>query len=213
MPVAVYDHDMPEGSEGKPVPHGTPGDLVSTGPFPNIPLYLWNDPPTASCGPGPKYFNAYFSRFKNVWAQGDFCAIHPGTGNMHLLGRSDGVLNPSGIRFGSADIYAVLERRMPKEVKDALCVGQRRPQDLDERVVLFLLMKDGVKLDKDMVRRVKGLIGEELTKRHVPKYVFEVKDIPVSHFLLFFSWLLGGCLPSILCPPFDGGLMDKFLSY
>lgn len=70
---------------------------------------------------------------------------------------------------------------MPKEVREALCVGQRRPQDLDERVVLFLLMRDGVKLDKEMVRRVKAVIGEELTKRHVPKYVFEVKDIPVSH--------------------------------
>lgn len=182
VPVEVFDHDLPEGSEGKPLPHGEAGDLVSTGAFPNIPLFLWNDPPAAgSSGPGPKYVNAYFARFRNVWAQGDFCAIHPLTGNIHLLGRSDGVLNPSGIRFGSADIYAVLERRLTNEVKEGLCVGQRRPQDLDERVVLFLMMKDGVKLDKAMVRKVKTIIGEELTKRHVPKYVFELPEIPVSH--------------------------------
>lgn len=184
--MAVFDHDLPDGSEGKPLSHGTPGDLVSTAAFPNVPLFLWNDPPPPSSSTplGPKYQSAYFSRFRSVWAQGDFCAIHPLTGGTYLLGRSDGVLNPSGIRFGSSDIYAVLERRMPGEVKEALCVGQRRPKDLDERVVLFLMMRDGVVLDKAMVRRVKAVIGEELTKRHVPAYVFEVPEIPVS---LFFS--------------------------
>jgi hypothetical protein len=98
------------------------------------------------------------------------------------------VLNPSGIRFGSADIYAVLERRLTKEVKEGLCVGQRRPQDLDERVVLFLMMKDGVKLDKALVKKVKTIIGEELTKRHIPKYVFELPEIPVSHLCPCVGW-------------------------
>ncbi|KAH7318443.1 hypothetical protein B0I35DRAFT_409335 [Stachybotrys elegans] len=175
--VAVYDHDLPEGSEGKPLPDGQPGDLVSCAAFPNIPLFLWNDPSPA---PGPKYQGAYFGRFKGVWTQGDFCAIHPVTKALLLLGRSDGVLNPSGVRFGSSDIYAVLERRFPNEVAESLCVGQRRPQDLDERVVLFLLMKNGVGLDKAMVAKVKAAIAADLTKRHVPKYVFEVPEIPVT---------------------------------
>ena len=175
--VSVYDHDEADGSFGKSVPEGTPGDLVSDAAFPNVPLFLWGDNAPA---PGAKYMNAYFGRFKNVWAQGDFCVIHPITKALHLLGRSDGVLNPSGVRFGSADIYAVLEKHFTKEVSESLCVGQRRPQDLDERVVLFLLMKNGVKMDKDLVGRIKDAIARDMTKRHVPKFIFEMPEVPVS---------------------------------
>lgn len=88
-------------------------------------------------------------------------------------------MNPSGVRFGSADIYAVLEKCFPDEVAESLCVGQRRPQDADERVVLFVVMRAGLKLDGGLVGRIKGAVARELTKRHVPKYVFEVPEIPV----------------------------------
>jgi acetoacetyl-CoA synthetase len=142
-----------------------------------VPLFLWNDTTPA---PGAKYRGAYFDRFNGVWAQGDFCVFHPKTGGVLMLGRSDGVLNPSGIRFGSSDIYAVLERCFPAEVAESLCVGQRRPSDLDERVVLFLIMKPGHALDKKMVKKIRDTIGSELTKRHVPKYVFQVPEIPVT---------------------------------
>ncbi|KFA55046.1 hypothetical protein S40293_03497 [Stachybotrys chartarum IBT 40293] len=177
VPIAVYDHDLAEGSDGKPLDHGQPGDLVATSAFPNVPLFLWNDSETA---PGPKYHKAYFSRYNGVWAQGDFCMIHPKTKALLMLGRSDGVLNPSGVRFGSSDIYAVLETHFATEVAESLCVGQRRPQDLDERVVLFLLMKKGFKLDGPLLDRIKKTIAQELTKRHVPKFVFEVPEIPVT---------------------------------
>ncbi|ODA79754.1 hypothetical protein RJ55_05348 [Drechmeria coniospora] len=174
--IAIFDHDLPEGStDGKPLPDGTPGDLVSTAAFPNVPLFLWDDSRPA---PGAKYRDAYFSRYGNVWAQGDFCVRHPKTGALLMLGRSDGVLNPSGIRFGSADVYAVLERCFPDDVAESLCVGQRRPRDMDERVVLFLVMKSGKRLDKRMVTRIKATVAEELTKRHAPQYVFEVPEIP-----------------------------------
>lgn len=176
MPVAIYDHDLADGSPGAPLPPGRAGDLVSTGAFPNIPLYLWGDSRPA---PGAKYRDAYFARFRDVWAQGDFCAVHPRTGATLMLGRSDGVLNPSGVRFGSADIYAVLERCFAGDVAESLCVGQRRAQDLDERVVLFLIMRPGRTLDRGMLARIKDTIARELTKRHVPKFVFEVPEIPV----------------------------------
>ncbi|UKZ72591.1 hypothetical protein TrVFT333_000223 [Trichoderma virens FT-333] len=178
IPIAAYDHDLPEGSAGSPLPPGTSGDLVATAAFPNMPVFLWNDGPGPA--PGPKYRAAYFERFAGVWAQGDFCAISPHTGAVLMLGRSDGVLNPSGIRFGSADIYAVLERCFPDEIADSLCVGQRRPQDLDERVVLFVLMKKGLALDAKLVRRIKDEIAKGLTKRHVPKYVFEIPEVPTT---------------------------------
>ncbi|CAM1508206.1 Fc.00g050540.m01.CDS01 [Cosmosporella sp. VM-42] len=177
IPIAIYQHDLPDGSPGSPVPHGVAGDLVSTGAFPNIPLYLWND---TKPSPGEKYTGAYFSRFANVWAQGDFAMIHPVTGNIFLLGRSDGVLNPSGIRFGSADIYAVLEKGFAGEVAESLCVGQKRPQDGDERVFLFLLMKNGKKFDKGLEKRIREGVARDLTKRHVPKYIFEVPEIPTT---------------------------------
>ncbi|EWZ93398.1 acetoacetate-CoA ligase [Fusarium oxysporum f. sp. radicis-lycopersici 26381] len=176
-PMAIYPSSPDLDKPISPVPDGEPGDLVGTAAFPNVPLYLWNDTTPA---PGKKYTSAYFDRFPNVWSQGDFAAVHPQTGHIHILGRSDGVLNPSGIRFGSADIYAVLEGSFAKEVAESLCVGQRRPQDHDESVVLFLLMKPGVKFNAELASRIRERIAKELTKRHVPKYIFEVPDIPTT---------------------------------
>jgi acetoacetyl-CoA synthetase len=97
-----------------------------------------------------------------------------------FLGRADGVLNPSGVRFGSAEIYSVLERNFPDQIADSICVGQRRPQDVDESVMLFLLMRPGHRFTRELVRDVKEAIKKEMTKRHVPKYVFETPEIPVS---------------------------------
>jgi acetoacetyl-CoA synthetase len=101
------------------------------------------------------------------------------TGNVYFLGRADGVLNPSGVRFGSAEIYSVIERYFVDQVADSLCVGQRRPQDDDESVMLFLLMKPGNKFDKKLVNQIREAIRKDLSKRHVPKYIFETPEIPV----------------------------------
>lgn len=177
VPISVYPHDATSPSDVRPLPAGTPGDLVATAAFPNVPVSLWND---TSPAPGEKYRSSYFSRYEGVWAQGDFCALHPRTGQLVMLGRSDGVLNPSGVRFGSADIYAVVERWFADEVAESICVGQRRPQDVDESVVLFLLMRPGVALDKDLVARIRAKIATDLTKRHVPRYIFEMPEVPVT---------------------------------
>lgn len=102
------------------------------------------------------------------------------TGNISFLGRADGVLNPSGVRFGSAEIYSVIERYFANRVHDSLCVGQRRPTDQDETVMLFLLMKPGHRFDTALVSEVREAIKRDLSKRHVPKYIFETPEIPVS---------------------------------
>lgn len=120
-----------------------------------------------------------------MWTHGDFVMIHPITKNLIFLGRADGVLNPSGVRFGSAEIYGVLENGFPM-VSDAVCVGQRRPQDADESVMLFLMMKPGEKFTQRLVTEIKAAIRKELSARHVPKYVFETPDIPVSASLVKF---------------------------
>jgi acetoacetyl-CoA synthetase len=113
----------------------------------------------------------------DVWTHGDFVMKHPQTGQLFFLGRADGVLNPSGIRFGSAEIYNVIESHF-SNVLDALCVGQRRPSDHDETVLLFLQMAPGHTFTPSLVKEVQDRIATSLSKRHVPKFVFETHAIP-----------------------------------
>jgi acetoacetyl-CoA synthetase len=116
----------------------------------------------------------------DVWTHGDYILIHPKTRGIYFLGRADGVLNPSGVRFGSAEIYNVIEAFFGDDIQDSICVGQRRPHDTDEAVLLFLLMKPGKKFSEKLVKEVRQRIGKECSPRHVPKYVFETPEIPVS---------------------------------
>jgi acetoacetyl-CoA synthetase len=91
------------------------------------------------------------------------------------------VLNPSGVRFGSGEIYSVLERsEFAARIDDAICVGQRRPQDKDERVLLFIKMRPGQTLDQPFEQAIRATIKGALSARHVPAYILEVKEIPVS---------------------------------
>lgn len=183
--VEVYD-SLVEGGRGVAgcsVPHGTPGELVATSAFPNMPVFFWND--IASPSPKSKYFAAYFEKYDNVWTHGDFVMLHPVTKQLLFLGRADGVLNPSGVRFGSAEIYGVLDAAFADVLVDSICVGQRRPQDIDETVMLFLLLKPGVKFTQKLVNDVKSAIRKELSARHVPKYVFETPEIPVGRLSRF----------------------------
>jgi acetoacetyl-CoA synthetase len=187
MKMETYDQEIlgGRGVQGRALPSGDPGEMVCTRAFPTQPIEFWGDER------GEKYFDAYFARFDNVWTHGDFISIHPQTGGVYLHGRADGVLNPSGVRFGSAEIYNVLDLHFPDEIQDSICVGQRRPQDLDESVMLFLLMKPGKKFTQDLVSRVKTVIAKDCGRRCVPKYVFETPEIPVSldHHLLPISTL------------------------
>lgn len=138
-----------------------------------MPVFFWG-----SDG-AQKYFNSYFARFDDVWTHGDFIMVHPVTKQVFFLGRADGVLNPSGVRFGSAEIYNVVEEYFP-QVQDSICVGQRRPDDHDETVLLFLMMAPGKKFSQQLVKDVQSRIGQELSKRHIPKHIFETPEIPTT---------------------------------
>ncbi|OCK75425.1 acetoacetyl-synthase [Lepidopterella palustris CBS 459.81] len=172
MAVDVYDPNNPSGLS---IAHSNePGELVVTQPFPSQPLSFW--------GPGgdAKYKDSYFSMFgPKVWVQGDLVRISTTTGGIMMLGRSDGVLNPSGVRFGSAEIYSVV--RLFPSIVDSVCVGQRRPHDRDESVLLFLKLAPGAKRTQSLKDQLKAEIGKQLSRRHVPRYVFYVDDIPYSH--------------------------------
>ncbi|KUJ09192.1 acetyl-CoA synthetase-like protein [Mollisia scopiformis] len=156
MAAEVFDSTIEggQGVKGVPVEGGVPGELVCTKAFPTMPVKLWGANSAERC-----------------WTHGDFIMIHPQTRQVIFLGRADGVLNPSGVRFGSADIYSVVDANFSDIIADSICVGQRRPQDNDESVMLFLLMKPGKAFTPDLVRRVRAAIRKEHSPRHVPKYV------------------------------------------
>lgn len=161
--------------EGKDIGHtGEPGELVCLKPFPCQPVTFWG--PTGE----KKYQSSYFEQFPNVWAHGDFIRFNPKTGGMYMLGRSDGVLKPSGVRFGSAEIYNLLLKHFPDKVEDSLCIGRRREQDDDETVVLFLKMKEGESFGKQLADEFKKIVRKELSARHVPGIIDECPEIPVT---------------------------------
>ncbi|KAJ7451807.1 acetoacetyl-CoA synthetase [Mycena galericulata] len=168
MKVEVFD---PSGNNIEN--SGAPGELVCTRPHPSLPVRFWGDES------GAKFRDAYFSMYPGIWRQGDFIVVNPRTKGLVILGRSDGVLNPSGVRFGSSEIYTVLEQ-FTSVIGDSLCVGQRRPQDTDERVLLFLKMRPGCKLDARLVADIKSAIRKALSARHVPAFILEIEDIPYT---------------------------------
>jgi len=157
--------------EGGSSVKGEPGELVCTVPFPSMPVRFWNDTE------GTKYHNAYFDKFPGIWAHGDFISVNPKTQGVLMLGRSDGTLNPSGVRFGSAEIYNIVEQ-FP-EVADSLCVGQRTLDKTEERVVLFLKMGEG-EVTPDLIKRLVTTIRTLLSARHVPALILPIKDIPYT---------------------------------
>ncbi|MEO8233001.1 MAG: acetoacetate--CoA ligase [Ignavibacteriota bacterium] len=143
------------------------GELICTEPFPSSPVYFWND------AENEKYKKAYFERFPNVWHHGDFIKITQ-NGGVIVYGRSDATLNPGGVRIGTAEIYRIVES--VEEVLDSLVVGQNYQNDV--RVVLFVVLKDKLKLDTDLIEKIKTKIRLTATPRHVPSLIFQVKSIP-----------------------------------
>jgi len=160
LDVQVYD------DEGHAL-QGEPGDLVCASPHPSMPIGFWNDPD------GSRYRAAYFEKFPNVWHHGDW-GVLTGTGGMIFYGRSDAVLNPGGVRIGTAEIYRQVERI--EEVLEGVVIGQQ--WDNDVRVILFVKLREGVTLDDDLTKRIKAEIRANTTPRHVPAKVIQVADIP-----------------------------------
>ncbi|KAJ2849700.1 hypothetical protein IWW36_002427 [Coemansia brasiliensis] len=149
---------------------GQSGDLVCTKPFPCMPVYFWGDDSNR------RYRAAYFEHYPHVWYQGDFMIINSSTGGVHMLGRSDGTLNPAGVRFGSAELYNIVDTY--NEVADSLVVGQQT--GTDERVLLFVEMAEGHTFTPDIVQRISTHIRSQLSPRHVPALVLPVKGIPYT---------------------------------
>ncbi len=160
MAVEVFD------DAGRPV-RGQKGELVCTKPFPSMPVGFWNDPD------GSRYRAAYFERFPGVWCHGDWAEITEHDGVV-IYGRSDATLNPGGVRIGTAEIYRQVEQ-IP-EVLEAVCVGQE--WEGDQRVVLFVRLREGVTLDAALERTIRERIRDNCSPRHVPAKILGIADIP-----------------------------------
>jgi acetoacetyl-CoA synthetase len=160
MKVEVFD------DEGRALV-GEKGELVCTAPFPTMPLGFWNDPD------GSKYRAAYYEKYPNVWRHGDWCEITKHDG-LVIYGRSDAVLNPGGVRIGTAEIYRQVEKL--DEVVESIVIGQDWQKDV--RVVLFVRLREGLALDEALAKRIKDTIRANTTPRHVPAVILQVPDIP-----------------------------------
>jgi acetoacetyl-CoA synthetase len=160
MRVEVFDE------LGRPLV-GRKGELVCTMPFPSMPIGFWNDPT------GEKYRAAYFERYGGVWHHGDYVELTEHDGII-IYGRSDAVLNPGGVRIGTAEIYRQVE--LLDEVLESLVIGQQ--WDDDERIVLFVRLRDGMALTPELEERIRRHIRNHATPRHVPARILQVSDIP-----------------------------------
>jgi acetoacetyl-CoA synthetase len=164
MKVEIFDE------KGRWV-QGQPGELVCTAPFPSMPVSFWND------ADGSKYRAAYFDTYPNVWRHGDWAELTP-RGGMVIYGRSDATLNPGGIRIGTAEIYRQVEQL--DEIVESIVVGQEIDGEYggDVRIVLFVRLREGLKLDEALRERIRKQIKDNTSPHHVPKKIIQVADIP-----------------------------------
>jgi acetoacetyl-CoA synthetase len=160
MAVEIWD------DEGNSV-SGEKGELVCTKPFPCAPIGFWSDPD------GSKYHGAYFDSYPNIWAHGDYGEITE-HGGFIIHGRSDAVLNPGGVRIGTAEIYRQVEK--VEQVVESIVIGQEWNDDV--RVVLFVVLREGVELSDELQARIRQSIKSNTTPRHVPAKIVQVTDIP-----------------------------------
>lgn len=160
MKVAIYNE------QGKHL-HQQQGELVCEAPAPSMPIGFWGD------ADGARYRAAYFERFANTWAHGDYAELTEHDG-LIIYGRSDTVLNPGGVRIGTAEIYRQVEQ-LP-EIQESIAVAQQWHDDV--RIILFVILKNGLTLNDALINTIKTTLRNHTTPRHVPAKIIQVGDIP-----------------------------------
>lgn len=143
------------------------GELVCTAAFPSMPIYFWND------ADGKKYHAAYFEKFYNVWAHGDFAKITPHHG-MVIYGRSDATLKSAGVRIGTAEIYNVLQNF--EEIEE--CLATTRTHKNESKILLFIKLTNDSKLTDELINTIKQTLRDKLSPHHVPAEIYAISGIP-----------------------------------
>ena len=169
MKVKAYDEDA------NPV-LDQEGELVCEMPFPSMPLYFWDDEDDL------RYNKAYFEYYiekvgKVVWRHGDYMIHHSDTGGITMLGRSDALLKPSGVRIGTSELYNIVEDLFP-EINDSLAIGQNWKGD--QRILLFLKLAEEVEFTDTLQDRIRKALREKASPRHVPAIIIQTPDIPYT---------------------------------
>jgi len=160
MDVDVYD------DEGNSIDQKK-GELVCKTPFPSKPIYFWNDKKNI------KYLEAYFQKYKNTWHHGDYCEKTKNKGYI-IYGRSDSTLNAGGVRFGTAELYRVVENI--DNIIESVAVEHNLSNDTE--VILFLKLDLSHKLNEEFIKLIKLEIKSNLSPKHVPSKIFQVLEIP-----------------------------------
>jgi len=164
MKVEAYDEN------GKPI-EDNQAELICEAPAPSMPTHFWADDDKMTKY-NAAYFDFYKDKGKNVWRHGDYIVIHSDTGGITFWGRSDAVLKPSGVRIGTAEIYNVIEQ-LP-EIADSLVIGQKYEGDI--RIVMFVLLNEGYELNDELKTKIKQIIREKTSPRHVPRLIFQAPE-------------------------------------
>ncbi len=146
---------------------GKVGELVITEPMPSMPVFFWGD------DDGSRYMESYFDMFPGVWRHGDWIKV-TSRGTCIIYGRSDATVKRQGVRIGTSEIYRAVEK-VP-EVSDSLVVDV--PAEGGEEMVLFVSLKEGAALDKELVAKVRAQIKSDLSPRYLPERVVAVPAIP-----------------------------------
>ncbi|MDR1362029.1 MAG: acetoacetate--CoA ligase [Holosporaceae bacterium] len=164
MNVKVYGTDQQE------MPVGQQGELTCVSTFASQPLKFWGDEGNK------RLISAYFGKFDGCWCHGDWIELTE-QGGVFISGRADAVLNPSGVRIGTAEIYSQVQK--VEEVVDCIAVGQE--WDNDERVILFVVLRQDVELTEELKKKIKAVIRENATPRHVPSKIIKVRGVPKTN--------------------------------
>ena len=160
MDVDIFDED---GNSLKQIK----GELVCKTPFPSKPIYFWNDKNNT------KYINSYFKKYENIWHHGDYCEKTINEGYI-IYGRSDATLNAGGVRFGTSEIYRIVEN-IDQIIE---CVAVEHNLYTDTEVILFIKLHSNFKLNEKLTNIIKSDIRFNLSPKHIPSKIFEVSDIP-----------------------------------
>lgn len=158
-------------SKSEEMPVGEQGELTCVTPFASQPIKFWGDVENR------RLIKAYFEKLDNCWSHGDWIEYTEHEGGIFISGRADAVLNPGGVRIGTAEIYSQVQKI--EEVLECCAVGQN--WNNDDRVVLFVVLREGLTLDDDLRNKIKKMIRENATPRHVPAKIIQMRGVPKTH--------------------------------
>jgi acetoacetyl-CoA synthetase len=133
-----------------------------------MPVRFWDDPD------GERYRASYFADFPGIWRHGDWATLTD-DGAVVILGRSDSTLNRYGVRIGTAEIYAAVDR-LP-QVADSLVIGVEQP-DGGYWMALFVALDGDAALDDGARSAIVDAIRTAASPRHVPDDIVQVPAIP-----------------------------------